>query len=298
MDVRYFLMAGAAALAVTGMAAQPSFAAEARLSGVFALPGITEKVTAELIVRETGPLTRELAILFTDKATGQPVTQFDAELAHELHLLATDSGFSTFVHEHPEKPGPDGRFRIEVHFPKAGLYHVYADVMPKGLGQQVVRFDVPVDVETGPVARPSSPVVAAEGSDGPYSIELDAAALRAGTENMIALTILKDGRPATDLGLYLGVPAHAVFVSTDDLGYVHAHAMAADASKGGHHAHAQDAHGHDAHGPHVDPGAAIPARLVLHAAPPRAGSYALWIQFMGGGQVRTVPFVVTVPPAP
>jgi len=289
MDVRHFLMAGAAALAVTGMAAQPSFAAEAPLKGAFALPGITEKVTAKLIVRETGPLTRELAILFTDKATGQPVTEFDAELAHELHLLATDSSFSTFVHEHPEQAGPDGRFRIEVHFPKAGLYHVYADVMPKGLGQQVVRFDVPVDVETDPVAQPSSLVVAAEGSDGPYSIELDASALRAGTENMIALTILKDGRPAADLGPYLGVAAHAVFVSMEDLGYVHAHAMAA---------HAHDAHGHDAHGPHADPGAAIPARLMLHAAPPRAGRYALWIQFMGGGQVRTVPFVVTVPPAP
>ncbi len=293
MDVRYFLMAGAAALAVTGMAAQSSFAAETPLKGAFALPGTTEKVTAELTVRETGPLTRELVILFTDKATGQPVEQFDEELARELHLLATDSTFSTFIHEHPEKPGPDGRFRIEVRFPKAGLYHVYADVMPKGLGQQVVRFDVPVDVETGPTARPSPPVAAAEGSDGPYSIELDASALRAGAENMIALTILKNGRPANDLGLYLGVPAHAVFVSTEDLGYVHAHAMAADAPKGGHHAP-----GHHAHGSHADPGTAIPARLMLHAAPPRAGRYALWIQFMGGGRVRTVPFVVTVPPAP
>lgn len=291
MDVGHFLMAGAAA--VTGIAEQPSIAAEATLRGAFALPGITEKVTAELTVRETGLLTRELVILFTDKATGQPVTLFDEELTRELHLLATDSVFSTFVHEHPEKPGPDGRFRIAVRFPKAGLYHVYADVTPKGLGQQVVRFDVPVDVKTTPVARQSSPVVTAEGSDGPYSIELDASALQAGAENMIALTILKDGRPATDLGLYLGVPAHAVFVSTDDLGYVHAHAMAADAPKGGHHSH-----GHHTNGSHADSGAIVPARLMLHAAPPRAGRYALWIQFMGGGQMWTVPFVVTVPAAP
>ncbi|CAB3634920.1 hypothetical protein LMG3431_01441 [Achromobacter pestifer] len=42
---------------------------------------------------------------------------------------------------------------------------------------------------------------------------------------MMALTILKDGKPAGDVGLYLGVPAHAVFVSMDDLNYVHAHAM-------------------------------------------------------------------------
>jgi len=293
MDVRHFLVAGATALAVMGIAARPSFAAEAPLKGAFSLPGMTEKVTAELAVRETGPLMRELVIMFTNKATGQPVTQFDEELAREIHLLATDSSFATFVHEHPDKPEPDGRFRIEMRFPKAGLYHVYADVMPTGLGQQVVRFDVPVDGEAAPVARQSPPVVIAEGSGGPYSVELDASVLRAGAENMIALTILKDGRPATDLGLYLGVPAHAVFVSTEDLGYVHAHAMAPDASKGGHHAHGQNAHGS-----HADPPAAIPARLMLHAAPPRAGRYALWIQFMGGGQIRTVPFVVTVPPAP
>lgn len=105
---------------------------------------------------------------------------------------------------------------------------------------------------------------------------------------MVAMTIMKNGKPATDLGLYLGVPAHAVFISTDDLGYVHAHAMAVGAPHGGHHAD----------GAHGDPHAAVPARLMLHAVPPRAGRYALWIQFMGGGAVRTVPFVLTVPAAP
>ncbi|MGV8892147.1 MAG: hypothetical protein ACOH2K_04215 [Burkholderiaceae bacterium] len=105
---------------------------------------------------------------------------------------------------------------------------------------------------------------------------------------MVALTILKDGKPAMDLGLYLGVPAHAVFVSTDDLGYVHAHAMAADSPKGG----------HASQGSHDKPKAAIPAKLMLQATPPRAGRYAQWIQFKGDGQLRTVQFVVNVPAAP
>lgn len=65
---------------------------------------MTEKVTAELVARETGPLTRELLIAFTDKATGQPITHFDEELTQELHVLATDSDFSSFVHEHADKP--------------------------------------------------------------------------------------------------------------------------------------------------------------------------------------------------
>ncbi len=41
-------------VAVTGTAAQSSFATKAILRGVFALPGMTEKVTAKLIGRRPG----------------------------------------------------------------------------------------------------------------------------------------------------------------------------------------------------------------------------------------------------
>ncbi|PWF40524.1 hypothetical protein [Massilia glaciei] len=285
MRIKHIIAVG---VAMIGASAPPAFAAERILQGVFALPGTTEKVTAELVVRKAGPLTRELLIAFTDKATGRPITRFDEELTQQLHVLATDSAFSSFVHEHAGGLRPDGRFRVTLRFPKPGTYHVYADAVPKGLGQQVIRFEVPVDVATGQAAPPQAPAAEARGSDGPYTVELDASALRAGTEGMMALTFLKDGKPAADLGLYLGVPAHAVFVSTDDLGYVHAHAMAAHAPKGG----------HTAHGSHADPRAAIEAKLMLHVTPPRAGRYALWIQFKGGRRVRTVPFAVTVPAAP
>lgn len=282
MNIKNALAIGAVA---AGTAALPSIAAEAIVKGAFALPGVTEKVTSELVVRETGPLTRELLIAFSDKATGQPIKHFDEELTQELHVLATNSDFSSFVHEHASKRGADGRFSVAIRFPKPDTYHVYADVMPKGLGQQVVRFDLPVGVATGHTTGQQVSVGAAQGSDGPYTVKLDASALQAGTESMMALTVLKDGKPAKDLGLYLGVPAHAVFVSTDDLGYVHAHAMAADTPHGSHAAHSTSK-------------ASIPADLMLHAKPPRAGRYALWIQFKGGDQVRTVPFVIDVPVAP
>lgn len=267
-----------------GTAALPSIGAEAIVKGVFALPGVTEKVTAELVVRETGALTRDLVIAFSDKETGQPIKHFDEELTQELHVLATNGDFSSFVHQHASKREADGRFSVAIRFPKPGTYHVYADAVPKGLGQQVVRFDLPVGVVAGLTTGQQTPVGAAQGSDGPYTVKLDASALRAGTESMMVLTVLKDGKPAKDLGLYLGVPAHAVFVSTDDLSYVHAHAMAADVPHGS----------HAAHGSHSTPKITVPADLMLHAKPPRAGRYALWIQFKGGDQVRTVPFVVDV----
>jgi hypothetical protein len=94
MHMRHFLAVG---VAVIGAAAMPSYSAEATLKGAFALLSIAAKVTAELAVR---PLTRELLIAFTDKPTGQPIAHFGEELTQELHLLATDSGFSSLVHEH------------------------------------------------------------------------------------------------------------------------------------------------------------------------------------------------------
>lgn len=264
--------------------------APTRFKGVFALPGTTEKGTAELVMQAVGPLARVLSIGFNDKAGGQPLTRFDVELSHELHVLATDTDFSSFLHEHAGKLGPDGRFQVTMHFPKPGLYHIFADAVPTGMGQQVVRFDVPVEAATGMVAPGNASAAAASQLAGPYTVALDASALQAGADSMVALTILKDGEPADDLEHFLGVPAHAVFVNTGDLAYVHAHAQAADASGDSHSGHA----GHAAHG---HPGAAVPSRLALHASIPHAGRYALWIQFVAGGQLRTVPLVVTVPAA-
>lgn len=281
MNIKQMLLVGATLSGTAALAQTP-------LKSVFALPGVNEKVSAELVVRESGPLTRELLIAFTDKATGRPITQFEEELTQQLHVLATDSDFSSFVHEHGGKPGADGRFSVVMRFPKPGTYHVYADAMPKGLGQQVVRFEVPVAGAAAATAAPQVKPNAAQGSDGPYAVKLDASALRVGQESMMNLTVLKNGKPATDLGLYLGVAAHAVFVNTADLSYVHAHAMAADTAKGGHGAHAS----------HGAPTTAASGQMMLHATPPRAGRYALWIQFKGGNQVRTVPFVVDVPAAP
>lgn len=280
MFIKQLLTFGVAAI---GTAALPSSASDAALKGAFALAGTTEKVSAELSMEKTGPLSRELLITFADKTTGKRIAHFDEELTQELHVLATDSNFSSFLHEHPGKVGPDGRFRVAMNFPRPGVYHVFADAVPTGMGQQVVRFDVSVDAPAG-TAAPQPLPPAKEGTDGPYTVQLDQAGLQAGKESMLHLTVLKNGKPAQDLGLYLGVPAHAVFVGTDDLVYVHAHAMSADA--------ANAAHG--SHGSAHDPAGPVSAQMMLHAKPPHAGRYALWIQFMAGGEIRTVPFMVTV----
>ncbi len=296
MRPRLSLRRPIAAMALAAGLALPAMAAETSVNGTFALPGAAEKASGTVTVRETGPLTRELVIGFADKATGKAITRFDEELTKKLHLLGTDAQFSTFIHEHAAKPESDGRLRVSVRFPKPGLYRLYADASPTGLGQQVVRFDVPVgSVPEVPAASTSdggaatSETMPLEARDGRYSVRLASPALRAGSEGMIELSILKDGKPATDLKPYLGVAAHAVLIAKSDLSYVHTHASGAEdagAHSGGHGMHHSKAR--------PDGNA---SKLLLHVTPPRAGAYALWIQFEAGGEVRTVPFTLSVSPA-
>lgn len=143
---------GAAALAITAAVALSSAAAESPSKGTFARPGAAEKATGELTVRETGPLAREIVVAFADKATGKLITRYDEELTKELHVLATDSALSSFVHEHAEKAGPDGRFRVQVRFPKPGLYHVYRSASRRP-DPPAWRFKVPM----GPTPSNSTP---------------------------------------------------------------------------------------------------------------------------------------------
>ena len=66
----------------------------------------------------------------------------------------------------------------------------------------------------------------------PYEVDLSSVRLHSGMMSMLNVNILKDGKPATDLHPYLGVPAHAVFLDAQDLSYVHTHPMAMDQMMG------------------------------------------------------------------
>ena len=167
------------------------------------------------------------------------------------------------------------------------MYHVYADAVPAGLTQQVLRFDLLVGEPTAASRDNLQPQRGdvLRSAAGPYTVELDASDLASGKETEVTMRILKDGHPAEDLAPYLGVPAHAVFIAAKDLAYVHAHATAAQPGFDGHAGHG----GHGAAGT-----AGVPSELTLHLSPPQPGTYALWVQFTGGDEVRTVPFVISV----
>lgn len=282
----------------------PEASSPQALQGSPALAGAPDRVAGALQVKETAPLQRELTFEITDRGNGDRITSFDESHTQQLHVIAVSDDLRQFVHEHVKSAGRDGRLNADVTFPSAGLYHVYADVMPRGVGQQVLRFEVPVGVD----ARKSAGRAASlsptpnEVSTGPYTVRIDPSKLRAGQSSEMSLSILRNGQPATDLNSYLGAAAHVVFVAAEDLSYVHVHPDAHGGTPAGAgHVHAGsggDKHaamGHGAHGGAAQPSTATPSQMTLHVQPPRAGRYAMWVEFNGGGEVRRAPFVIDVP---
>ena len=247
------------------------------IKGVFALAGQTAKVEATLLATPQKDGTG-LDIVFTRLDQALPLKNFDVELTKQLHLIAIRSDFGDFQHEHVTHIDADGHFRLVMPL-GPGLYHLYADVTPSGLGQQVVRFDLQVGGLK--VKAPDLTPTGLEASSGPYTVRFDSLAPVAGNEAMVTLHILKNGQPAPDVQPFLGVPAHAVFIDTDDLSYLHAHPMALKTT-----APAGLAQG------------AVNPDFMLHFTPHKAGVYKLWLQFEGGGALQVVPFVFRVAPAP
>ena len=283
--------------------------AQEPVPGTFALAGAEAHVTGQVLVTETAPLTANLSITFSDAATGTQITDFAEELTQQLHVLAVDSSLTRLVHEHVKAASPEGVFTAQMQFPRAGTYHIYADAVPDGFGQQVLRFDVQIGGEQEEVKQPVPQRFSAADkiklASGDYEIELDASALVAGEESMLKIAIMKDGEPATDLHPYLGVPAHAVLVKADDLSYVHAHPMDESQAEehGIHGGHADAAMAHDGHGSHpaateagpqshghdhADMTRTVSPAMTLHMTPPGAGDYTLFLEFIGGDQVHTV----------
>ena len=303
------------------IAAEPPSPPGPKLTGTYALPDGQAKVAATLTAtpRAAGqPGAQVLDVAMTRLGTGRPVTRFETELSKKLHLIAVSGDFRTFVHEHGDKPDARGHFRVPIAFPHAGLWHVYADAVPAGLGQQVMRFDLDLGGAGTPGGQPvpTPQPTGLDGTDGRYGVRFDALDLQAGQEAELRLHVLRDGEPAPDVTPYLGVAAHAVFISATDLTYVHAHAAptAAPAAGGTGAAMKHDmtgmagtdmpGMGHAGGGGHggmpgmggapMRRGTRVAPDLTLHVRAPEAGTYLLWMQFMAGGQVRTVPFVVAV----
>jgi len=276
---------------VAAAAALMMLAASAPIVGTFAGSGGTLKAHGYLLdAGGPDPLERRLAIWLTPVAGGAPIRRYDVDMTKLLHLIVVSDDFTTFAHLHPVLGG-DGRFALTHRFPRAALYHLYADGEPSGLGQQVFRFDLAVGGGTSAAARELPPPTASA-TVGPYVVRLATTTVRSGHDTPIAVHVRERGAPARDLHPYLGALAHAVLLSVRDLAYVHVHPMPA----GGMNEMSFD----DMPGMSMEtmemkplPDTAVTAPdMVLHVRLPRAGRYALWFQFRGADALEVARFTI------
>ena len=83
---------------------------------------------------------------------------------------------------------------------------------------------------------------------------------------MLGLTFSHQDGTAPQLAPYLGAIAHIVATPSDGDSLIHVHPVAGSS----------------------------PTTALLHVTFPSPGFYRLWIQFIDGGQLRTVPLAVEV----
>jgi len=260
-------------------------AAVTTYSGVFALPAPERRAAATLEVTRTGPLAARLEIV--ERAGVQTLRDYDLDMTKRMHVIVIDRQFETFQHLHPALDAA-GHFVFALHVPKPATYYVYADAVPHGLGQQVFRFDVPFGAPRAgnAVLAPSKATVSA----GPYAVTLDTLKLRAGTETMLHASITENGRPARDLAPYLGAAAHAVFIQTQTLAYVHVHPTTGNEAEAMHGMAGMESMA-DMH-ESVPAKGPLPSTMTLHVEAPSTGTYKLWLQFRGADGLHVAPFVL------
>jgi hypothetical protein len=273
------------ALAVIAAAAGlPAAAGAAEYGGTFALQGGAPLIEMHLdLVRGATPLDARVDLWATRRNGTAPLTRYDTTHTKKIHLVVVSDDLSSFMHVHPALRA--GHFVEDLHVPRPALYHIFADVTPTGIGQQVYRFDVAFgSAGRTPVAATVASRVA---NAGPYRVTLNTSVLHTTRVTAVAVSIEKGGTPARDLTAYLGAPAHAVLIHPADWTYLHVHpteasdAMAGMAAMSGTHAMAD-----------VDlPATAVVGpTMMLHVNAREPGAYRCWLEFRGGGSVYDAAF--------
>src|SRR5688572_9424892 len=202
----------------------------------------------------------------------EAVTDFETRHERLVHLFVVRDDLGEFRHDHPTVAA-DGTARLELVFPTAGRYRLFAEVAPRGAGSQVV--DTIVDVAGAAPrnvdlrAQPpliSGATTAAGQLEVRWTFDGGALPVRRTTFFSAALSD-RDGPPVTNLQKYLGALGHLVLVHADGQTFVHAHPddRDADTQRG---------------------------RVPFVTWLPKAGLYRGWAQFQRDGRIIETSFVV------
>jgi hypothetical protein len=274
------LVAVALATAVGGVArAKPG---RVEQTGTFALLGGTPKIVSRFWISHPNGLSATLKVRQFQADGKTPILDYDLDMEHLMHMVIVRDDFATFAHVHPDFDTQTGTFWQQFTKEPNHRYYVYADTMPRGIGQQVFRFTLD-GTESLSFARLAFSPSAREATAGPYVVRLSKTTLPANRAKNLNITVLKGGEPADDLVPYLGAAAHVVFINTATLSYIHVHPVLRGAKS--EESSGMNMSTSDKAGPFM--------QTTLPPLPP--GDYKVWVQIMGGGDnVYTAPFTILV----
>lgn len=190
-------------------------------------------------------------------------------VVHEkkIHMFVYDKSLSKLHHVHPEYV--NDRWTVTERLPNNGDYFMWSQ---GELAVDGTEFSSKTTF-TLRNGEPATSIPASLGnvrtaSDGNSQVTMSNESLRAGRTAMPLLTFSRTDGTQPEITEYLGAKAHVIIVSLNGENLIHAHPMD--------------------HG--------TPNQLMLHAKFPDAGDYRVWVQFMDGGNLKTVPLSVNVLP--
>jgi hypothetical protein len=225
---------------------------------------------------------------------------------HLMHLFILSPALDHLWHLHPDEivtgPGngsPLGRRRtdaFEGRLPDLpqGQYELFADLVHQtGVSETVTgRLDAPAisgSALTGDDSEwsgaSSSTDDASRTADGGRIVWVrDGQALR--TKQLTIFTFRvedAEGRPASDLELYMGMPGHAIFVRRDRRVFAHVHPSGSAPMAAMEIAMPSSQ-------PHMHAGASLPSTVSFPYGFPEAGDYRIFVQVRRSGRVVTGAF--------
>lgn len=251
-------------------------------SGVFALLGGTPKIASKLRTEPGAASSVRLQIQQFALSGGAPILRYDVEMQKLIHLIIVRDDFGTFAHVHPSFNGATGTFSETFTASPNHRYYLYVDTTPRSIGQQVFRFTLD---SAGPAAtpRPMASIFLPSVVTGPYRVTLDRTQLAANQAQTLMLTVFQGRRLAANLRTYLGAAAHAVFINTSTLAYVHVHPTVLGSPD------------MDMTGSAESMSQPAGPRMQMKLPPLPTGTYRLWVQFRGqDGEVFIAPFTLQV----
>jgi hypothetical protein len=222
---------------------------------------------------------------------------FVADHDHIMHLFVVSPALDRLWHLHPAETAM-ATFEQRLPDMPAGRYELFADLVhATGVSETVVaQFDAPA-IHGTPLTGDDSAFT----GDTTTNIVWVRDATPLVPRRLTMFTFRVDdasGQPATDLELYMGMPAHAIFVRRDRRVFAHVHpagsaSMAAlaigqrgltDVGAG-----ASQSEGVPA-GPHANHPPAVPATVSFPYGFPDAGDYRIFVQVKRSGRIVTGAF--------